>query len=585
MRLHIGDRFIEGEIQEKEHAKKTYEQAKQAGKKTSLVEQQRANLFTTSVANVAPGELVVVEIEYLEDVRYADGRFSIRFPMTLTPRYVSGQGLPDRKGNGWSPDTDRVPDASLVTPPQVPASGNHKITLTADVNSGMPLEIIASRYHPVSVTEANGTYRVALSDAQVAMDHDFELVWRPLPSAEPRAMIFTETIDGNPYQLLMVMPPDQDEAPPVPMPRETIFIIDTSGSMHGVSIDQARRALLLALEGLQPNDLFNVIEFNSYTSALYPYSMPASATHLVAAKNFVQKLQANGGTEMRPALELALGTPRSAAHLRQIVFITDGSVGYEEEMFSLIENQLGDARIFTVGIGSAPNSWFMRKAAEAGRGSYTFISALHEVREKMDLLFARLRNPQVTNIEVRWPSGLVVDAYPATVPDLYLGEPISVKAALSGTPRPGASVSISGSSVTGAWETSLPLDLGQQSPGVAALWARARIGALMDEERRTGNTGELRAAVLETALSHHLVSKYTSLVAVDKTPVRPAGDPLASEQVANLLPYGQSANAIFGFPATATAAPLLRLVGIASVLAALLLLSILRRGQRHALPA
>ncbi|MGB5630086.1 MAG: VIT domain-containing protein, partial [Woeseiaceae bacterium] len=138
MRLHIGDRVIEGEIREKEQAKKEYEQAKKSGKKTSLVQQQRANLFTTSVANVAPGELVVVEVEYLEDLRYEDGRFSIRFPMTLTPRYISGQALPDKQGNGWSPDTDRVPDASLVTPPQVTASKNHKISLTAVVNAGMP---------------------------------------------------------------------------------------------------------------------------------------------------------------------------------------------------------------------------------------------------------------------------------------------------------------------------------------------------------------------------------------------------------------------------------------------------------------
>jgi len=118
MRLHIGERFIEGEIQEKEHAKKTYEQAKQAGKKASLVQQQRANLFTTSVANIAPGELVVIEIEYLEDIRYEAGQFSIRFPMTLTPRYIPGSALPDRTGSGWSPDTDQVPDASTITPHQ-----------------------------------------------------------------------------------------------------------------------------------------------------------------------------------------------------------------------------------------------------------------------------------------------------------------------------------------------------------------------------------------------------------------------------------------------------------------------------------
>jgi Ca-activated chloride channel family protein len=581
MRLHIGGRFIEGEIREKEQAKKEYEQAKQSGRKASLVQQQRANLFTTSVANVAPGERVVVEIEYLEDLRYEDGRFSIRFPMTLTPRYIPGQALPDKQGNGWSADTDQVADASLITPPQVSRSSNHKISLTADVNAGMPLEIIASRYHPVRVSEKDGHYTVALSDQKTIMDHDFELVWQPVPSAEPRAMAFAETIDGKPYHLLMVMPPNQADALPAQMPRETIFIVDTSGSMHGVSMSQAKRAVDLAIKALKPGDLFNVIEFDSYTTALYPHSMLASASNVAKALGFVQQLQADGGTEMRPALKLALSTPAQESHLRQIIFITDGSVGYEDQMFSMIEQSLGTARLFTVGIGSAPNSLFMRKAAEAGRGSYTFISALHEVSEKMEALFRKLEHPQVTDINLHWPSGVIVDSYPATVPDLYLGEPVSVKVQASNAFRRGDEVRITGNSVAGGWAADLALDAPVQSEGVAALWAKARIGELMDEERRGGDAEALRAGILETALTHHLVSKYTSLIAVDKTPVRPAGDPLSSEQVPNLMPYGQSANAIFGFPATATSAPAMRIMGAAWLLAAFLFMVMLRTGRRR----
>lgn len=572
MRLHIGERFIEGEIQEKEHAKKTYEKAKQAGQKASLVEQQRANLFTTSVANIAPGELVVIEVEYLEDIRYEEGQFSIRFPMTLTPRYISGSPLPDRVGSGWAPDTDRIPDASAITPPQVTSSRAHQLSLSANVNAGMPLEIIASRYHPVSVAEENGQYSVSLRAGTVAMDHDFELVWRPVRSAAPRAMSFVETVDGKPHYLLMVMPPDQEKVTSATMPRETIFIIDTSGSMHGVSIEQAKRAVQLALKGLRSADLFNVIEFNSVTSALYANSRTVTNQTLLEASQFVQKLEANGGTEMRPALSMALESAPSEGHLRQIVFITDGSVGYEDELFSMIENRLGAARLFTVGIGSAPNSWFMRKAAEAGRGSFTFISALHEVKEKMGGLFKKLENPQITDIEVEWPSGVIVDSFPSTVPDLYLGEPVTVKVEASGNFRPSDFVRVSGNSVGGGWTADLPLSTASESPGIAALWARARIGELMNIERRSSEPDEIRSAIVDTALTHHLVSKYTSLVAVDKTPVRPSHDPLKSEQVPNLMPYGQSANAIFGFPATATDAPSLRLIGCMSLLLALLVL-------------
>ena len=579
MRLHIGDRFIEGEIQERQHAKKTYEAAKKSGKKASLVEQQRANLFTTSVANIAPGERVVIEIEYLEDIRYENGQFSIRFPMTLTPRYVSGSALPDRKGSGWSADTDRVPDASMITPPQVNTSTAHQLTLTAHVNAGMPLEIIASRYHPVSVSERGGSYAVSLREASVAMDHDFELVWRPVPSAAPRAMAFVEQINDKPYYLLMVMPPDEQNMPAAVMPREMIFVIDTSGSMHGVSIQQAKQAVQLALKGLKATDRFNVIEFNSVTKALFKNSQSASQISIREASAFVEKLQANGGTEMRPALSIALDSPPTETHLRQVIFITDGSVGYEDELFSMIEQGLGAARLFTVGIGSAPNSWFMRKAAEAGRGSYTFISALHEVGEKMDALFKKLQQPQVTDIDVQWPSGVLVDSFPATVPDLYLGEPVTVKVEASGEFRPESRIRISGNSVAGGWTADLPVSAALSSAGVAALWARARIDELQNIERRHSDPDAIKASIVETALTHHLVSKHTSLVAVDKTPARSSDALLKRERVPNLMPYGQNTNAIFGFPATATNAATLRMSGFVLLLAALLLFVMQRHGR------
>ena len=573
MRLYVGDRFIEGEIREKEQARKEYEQAKQAGKKTSLVEQQRANLFTTSVANIGPGEKVIVEIEYLEDVRYDDGTFSLRFPLTLTPRYIPGTDLPDRQGSGWSSDTTQVEDASRITPPMVGASKGHRVSLQASVNAGMPLEIIASRYHPVNVSEVSGEYMISLAAGLVAMDHDFEMLWRPVPSSAPRAMAFVETINDDPHYLLMVMPPNTSEVPPARMPREMIFIVDTSGSMHGVSIQQAKKALLRALNGLQPGDRFNVIEFNSHANALFTDSVAADAGNIGAARNFVGRLRSNGGTEMASALQLALRTPPSESYLRQIVFITDGAVGNEEGLFKLIAARLGNARLFTVGIGSAPNSWFMRKAAETGRGTFTIISALHEVGEKMDRLFRKLEHPQVTNINLQWPGGTIVDSYPSVVPDLYLGEPISVRVKANGAFRRGDSLRIAGDSMAGAWVRDLQLNIDTQSPGVAALWARGRIADLLDKERRGADAAATRAAVVETALAHHLVSKHTSLVAVDKTPARPAGDPLLSEQVPNLMAYGQSGAAIFGFPATATSAPGLRAMGLLTLLAALLLLA------------
>jgi Ca-activated chloride channel family protein len=369
------------------------------------------------------------------------------------------------------------------------------------------------------------------------------------------------------------------------MARETIFIIDTSGSMHGVSIEQARKALLLALGGLGPEDRFNVIQFNSVTHGLFPVSVPATTANLDHARDYVQRLEANGGTEMRPALEKALHQPAAENHLRQIIFITDGSVGNEDELFSLIEKRLGNTRLFTVGIGSAPNGWFMRKAAESGRGSFTYISALHEIDEKMGALFEKLENPQLTDIVVQWPDGVQFDAYPRKVADLYAGEPVIVKAKASGEFRRNSRITVRGNSVGGAWTQVLDIEEGRNSAGVAAVWARARIEALFDRNRGHGVPDSARAEVVDTAIRYHLVSKYTSLVAVDKTPVRPKGAGLDSEQVPNLLAYGQSTEAIFGFPATATPAEMQRLVGIACLLLALGIFMVGRSRRVHPVAA
>jgi Ca-activated chloride channel family protein len=585
LRLRIGERYIEGEIREREQARQEYEAAKAAGQRAGLVEAQRANLFTTHLANVAPGATVIVEIEYQERIAFDDGVFTLRFPTTLTPRYVPGSPLPDRQGSGWSADTDRVPDASLITPPVVTSSTAHRLTLHATIDIGVPLAHIVSRYHPVRITAEGGArYSVELAGSDVPMDHDVELSWRPVPSKLPRASLFAETIDGLPHYLLMMLPPSDMAAEVPAVSRDMILVIDTSGSMHGVSLEQAKKALSFALDDLGAGDRFNVIQFNSVTEALYQTSVPATPDNVARAGAWVAGLQANGGTEMRPALLRALRQPARATHLKQVVFITDGSVGNEAELFSLIEAELGAARLFTVGIGSAPNGWFMRKAAEAGRGTFTTVSALHEVNDKMRGLFEKLKQPQVTDITVSWP-GTDAAAYPSAVPDLYAGEPVVVTARLPVEARAGDLVRIAGRSPGGEWSETLPLAAAAGHPGIAAEWARARIADLLDAERRGTDAERLRADVVETALAHHLVSKYTSLVAVDRTPVRPAVEGLQEEQVPNLLPYGQSTEAIFGFPATATGWQAHFAAGAALVLFGLGALAATRRRTSHALRA
>jgi len=549
LRLVVGDRLIEGLIKEKQEARRVYEKARAEGRKAGLLESERPNIFTTSIANIGPGEQVAVEIEYQQVLRYDQGAFSLRFPMVVGPRYIPGniQSV-SLTGDGWAVDgTDRVPDAGRITPPVLrPEEGKiNPVTLTVTLAAGFPLADVASAYHPVDINEdESGRTQVTLAEGAVPADRDFELVWRPTASSAPIAGLFTEPFDGDHYLLAMILPPDPaaGDVSQTP-PREVIFVLDISGSMSGASIEQAKAALGLAIDRLSPRDRFNLVIFNHAASALFHTPGAADPEQRTMARQFVEALEADGGTEMAPALTLALAGDAPSGYLRQVVFLTDGSVGNETELFDIIDDGLGDARLFTIGIGSAPNSYFMVKAAETGRGTFTHIGKAEEVNERMTALFAKLESPAMTDLAMSWPDGLTPTVSRAVLPDLYTGEPVMLSARVA---RLDGALSITGMRDGVPWQAALDLDDAAPAKGIATLWARDRIDALMHQDRTETDPAAIRDGVIETALKHHLVSKYTSLVAVDVTPSRPADAPLASGKLPHNLPHGWDFDKVFG---------------------------------------
>jgi len=561
LRMQIGERVIEGQIKERSDARRTFEAAKSEGRKTTLIEQERPNMFTTSVANIGPDEEIVVAIEYQQTLRYDDGSFSLRFPLAITPRYIPGTpvGSSSSGGTGWSPATQQVLDADRITPPIADRHEGYvnPVAITIDLHAGFALSRLSSSYHPMRIEEQPGhRFRLALADGPVPAARDFELVWTPDVGAAPGTALFTETKGGKTYALLMALPPSTPGAAAPRLPREITYIIDTSGSMEGVSIVQAREALLLALDRLQPGDWFNVIEFNSVTVPLFAAPVALDAGSLARAKQFVGNLRARGGTEMLPALKVALAGERTSPLLRQVVFLTDGAVGNEDEILRLISDAVGDRRLFTVGIGPAPNTFFMTRAAQVGRGTFTLIGDVREVKEKMTVLFRKIESAALTDIAVDWPAG--TDAWPRIVPDLYAGEPVVITAQFNANAAAG-NIALSGRRAGAMWGALLPAASLGNEPGVGVLWARAKIDALMDAGRKGAPEEGIRAAVLDVALTHHLVSKFTSLVAVDLTPTRPAGIVASKTALPGNIPEG-----LTGFdqlPRTATPAPLLLLAG------------------------
>ena len=572
MSLRIGERIIEGEIKERQEAKQIYQAALQSGKKASLLSQERANIFTTAVANIGPDERVEVMIEYQQDLLYEGGEFSLRFPLVVAPRYipgvpVSGENISGFNGSGWAVDTDQVPDASRITPPVVdPVEGEvNPVSIEIRLDAGFPLARLESRYHEIDRQDlSSGEVILKLRDQHVPADRDFELIWVPKVGHAPTGALFTENWQGDEYALLMLMPPVAGESTKITTPREVIFVVDTSGSMHGASLAQAKDALKMALSRLEPKDYFNVIQFNSFTHALFNTAVPASAANVRRALSYVGGLQADGGTEILPALQQSLDGRHHEGKLRQVIFLTDGSVGNEEELFAAIEKRLGSSRLFTVGIGSAPNSFFMTRAATFGRGSFTYIGDIAEVQEKMGQLFSKLESPVLTDIRAEWSPGQSVEMWPARIPDLYLGEPvvIAVKLAESTT-----HLSLDGQVNGKSWQQSVELTGGGDHSGISAIWARRKIADLMDQKVRGRSDEEVKQAITQLALHHQMVSRYTSLVAVDKTPSRPMSEDINRKAVPTNLPQGWNAQKVFGaLPQTATPAPLHLILGMLSLL-------------------
>ncbi|GAB6043372.1 marine proteobacterial sortase target protein [Endothiovibrio diazotrophicus] len=579
LRMRVGERVIEGEVREKAEAQRLYVEAKRDGKRAGLLTRERPNLFTTAVANIDPRGEVTVELEYQQSVRYTDGTFELRFPLVIGTRYIPGTPLEEAHtvtGGGWAVDTDQVPDASRITPPVVaPGEGQGRgplnpVRIAVTLRPGLPLAELASRYHPVTIDEQGGDYRIALQEGEVPADRDFVLYWRPAPGSEPKVALFTETAGDERYALLTLAPPGRDALEANRQPREVTLVIDTSGSMHGDSLDQAKRAVAFALDRLRPQDRFNLIQFNSVTTALFPRPQPADGAPLARARNWLAGLRADGGTEMAPALEAALGGHGAeGGGLRQVVFLTDGAVGNEEALYGVIRARLGDARLFTVGIGSAPNSWLMERAARTGRGTFTHIGDVGEVAEKMTALFQRLEYPALTDIRVT-VEGAHAEVYPDPLPDLYLGEPLSVALKLDAAPT---AMVVEGDFAGRPWRSRVAVRPGAESPGVAVLWARRRIAALMERHAAATTSearGALRGEVVTTALRHHLVSRFTSLVAVDKRPARPAGAPLERHTLKSNLPHGWSHEKVFGMAHTATPSWLHLLLGSLCLLLAAL---------------
>jgi Ca-activated chloride channel homolog len=554
LKMVVGERVIVGDIKERKKAREVYEQAKSAGQKAGLIEQERPNIFTNSVANIGPRETVVVQIEYQEPVRQAGNEFSLRVPLVVAPRFMPEpivQTVDFTAGaQGWGQVADPVADRDRISPPVLDPRKQppvNPVAITVHLQAGFPLAAVKSHHHAVTVSDEAGGRLIKLADGPVPADRDFELSWTPAATRAPSVGLFRERIGDADYLLAFVTPPvvEASARADEQRSREIVLVIDNSGSMGGTSMAQAKASLLYALGRLKPSDRFNVIRFDNTMDVLFSDAMPADAERVAQAEAFVSALEARGGTEMVAPMKAALTDRRGgdANTVRQVIFLTDGEIGNEQQLFETIGALRGRSRVFMVGIGSAPNSFLMTRAAELGRGTFTHIGSAEQVEERMRVLFGKLESPAVTNLTATF-SAARPDATPAVIPDLYRGEPVALAVKLSAL---AGTLEIKGMIGDRPWVVTLPLTNVAEGRGLSKLWARRKIAdSEIARTLRQITPDEADQRILALALEHHLVTRLTSLVAVEQTPSRPDGARLTRADVPLNLPAGWEFDKVFG---------------------------------------
>ncbi len=549
MTMLVGQRTIKGVIKRREEARKIYEDARARGQVASLLDQERPNIFTQHVANIMPGDKVTITISYVETLKYEDGTYEFVFPMVVGPRYIPGQPT-GKQGGGWAPDTDRVPDASRITPPVAKPGtrAGHDISVAVTLDAGLPVDKLECPTHEV-VTERPGVSRavVRLKDKDVIPNKDFILRYDVAGRRISDAVLAHRAARGG-FFTLILQPPDHVVAADI-TPKEIVFVLDTSGSMMGFPIEKAKEAMKLALEGLNPQDTFNLITFSGDTRILFPEPVPATPENLRRAQDFLASRYGSGGTEMMKAIRAALDPSDKQGHLRVVCFMTDGYVGNDMEIISEVQKH-ANARVFAFGIGSSVNRFLLDGMAKYGRGEVEYVGLNDDGSAAAKRFHQRVRSPLLTDISIEWGKLPVSELYPARIPDLFSAKPVVISGRYAGAAR--GTIRLRGKVAGRPFTRDIQVDLPASAAGhdvLASLWARRKVEDLMSQDFGGMQGGAMRAdlreAIVKLGLEFRLMTQFTSFVAVEERIVTEGGQPRRVE-VPVEMPEGVSYEGVFG---------------------------------------
>jgi len=544
MNVRLADRSIAARIREKQQAAKEYAQAKSEGKTAALLEQHRPNVFQMNVANIMPGDDVRVELRYTELLRAESGRYRFVFPTVVGPRY-SGASATAETGNGW---------AARPTLPEGTASPS-RFDIRVRLDTPISIKEAVSPSHGIDLRrngERHADIGLAADARHAANSRDFILDYRLAGDAVESGVMLMRSRDkdADNFFLAMVEPPKAIPASAI-TPRNYIFVVDISGSMHGFPLNTAKIMLRELIGGLRPSDTFNVLLFAGSSSFLHDRSVPATQDNIDRALRLIDRREGGGGTELIPALHHVYAQDKPEDVSRTIVVVTDGYVTVENEAFSLVRRNLGQANLFAFGIGSSVNRHLIEGLARAGMSEPFVITRPEEAPDAAARFRQMIASPVLTNVRATFEGVETWDVVPQHLPDVLSERPVILfgkwrDAQDEGTKR----LVVEGRRANGPYRQTLPLFEApdgneERFSALRHLWARQRIADLSDQENLLAS-GSLRKAITTLGLEYNLLTQYTSFVAVDEHVRNLAPDEATSVDQPLPLPDGVSNLAVGG---------------------------------------
>ena len=551
MTMTVGDRRIVGLIKRRAEAQALYQKAIQQGKTASLLEQERPNIFTQSVGNIQPNDEVRIEISYVDVLDYDMGTYEFYFPMVVGPRYIPGTPtskmpeLPnelkgkigeseapldapvdgaDPSGTGVAPDTDRVPDASRITPPVLKPGYRtaHDISLAVSLDAGVPIQDIKIINHKAAVDRVDVSGATAvLSPADSIPNKDFVMKYAVVGEKPEIAVLAHSKGPKQGYFMLMIQPKLDAELAEAP-PREIVFLVDVSGSMRGEPTQKVKETMHHFLRLTKPNDTLQVITFASNAAKLFEKSVPATQANIEHALNFTQRIRGGGGTEMFNAIKLVLNEPDDRERVRIVVMLTDGYIGNEAEIIAEIDRRAGDQiRFSAIGIGTSPNRYLIDGVAKHGGGLADVIALNTDPGPLVAQIAERIHRAQFARIQIDWNGLSVYETYPRRIPELWAGRPVLMfgRYGAGGSKK----IELSGSAEGKPLKYKLHVTLPDTHPAhdvLSKVWARKKIEDI-SARLHAADAPEIVEEITNIALTHRLMTQYTSFVAVDENDMQP----------------------------------------------------------------